>query len=147
MCHINWLVEHCQFRAVLKRSKNFCPSAVWLPFRPTDRPTINNFSWHCPCLTSDIRPGANTKDSIQFNSNFIPFYVYSHKGYTYKHVILNLILKNHYMYPIIIIKVTILKIVENKLLLLLLLQLICFFEMAAMPFPCNGLLLCWAIIP
>ena len=23
----------------------------------------------------------------------------------------------------------------------------CIFEMAAMPFPCNGLLLCWANIP
>ena len=27
--------------------------------RPTICPTIKNFSWHCPCPTSDLRPGAN----------------------------------------------------------------------------------------
>ena len=44
-------------RAVLKRSKNFRPSAVPrpTPLQPTDRPTIKKFSWHCPCPTSDVR--------------------------------------------------------------------------------------------
>ena len=27
--------------------------------RPPIRPTIKNFTWHCPCLSSDVRPGAN----------------------------------------------------------------------------------------
>ena len=50
---------------VLKRSKNFQLSAVrhpTMPFAvrlPSDRrpfPTIKNFSWHCPCPTSDLGP-------------------------------------------------------------------------------------------
>ena len=83
------------FRAVLKRSKNFRPSAVRrppsdnalrrpTPLRPTDRPTIKNFSWHCPCPTSDVRPGANTVGSILYD-----VYPLGHTNVPSTHFIMN----------------------------------------------------------
>ena len=42
-------------RVLLKRSKNFRPSAVRLCPSPSDSPpTVKNFSWHCPCPMSDL---------------------------------------------------------------------------------------------
>ena len=36
--------------------------------RPPIRPTIKNFSWHCPCPSSDVRPGINPIRCLHFRA-------------------------------------------------------------------------------
>ena len=78
-------VKWCQDRwAILKRGKNFRPSAVRrppsdnalrrpTPLRPTDWPTIKNFSWHCLCPT----PGVRRPTPIQWGQSYRMFTVSS----------------------------------------------------------------------